>query len=240
MLPAADVYFIDGQTIVAYINSTRKPIATITPVKTILGTKPSPSIATFSSRGPNFIDPGILKPDITAPGVNILAAFSLAVSPTKSSFDKHRIPFNTLSGTSMSCPHASGVFGLLKTLYPLWSPAAIKSAIMTTARTRDNGEQPNEGLFNQQYGNSICVSVTRRVKNIGHPGTYSACIKSPAGVSVSVRPKTLTFKKTGEGKEFVITFNSTSKIESRDFVFGQLVWSDGKHNVRSPIVIKHK
>nr|CAD1831453.1 unnamed protein product [Ananas comosus var. bracteatus] len=42
----------------------------------------------------------------------------------------------------MSCPHISGVVGLLKTLYPHWSPAAIKSAIMTSARTRDNKEEP--------------------------------------------------------------------------------------------------
>ncbi|GLU23985.1 hypothetical protein SLE2022_399590 [Rubroshorea leprosula] len=61
MLPAADVKFIDGQTIYAYIDATRKPTANITPVKTVLGIKPAPSMAAFSSRGPSFIDPEILK-----------------------------------------------------------------------------------------------------------------------------------------------------------------------------------
>ena len=72
------------------------------------------------------------QPDITAPGVNILAAYSEATSPTGAPFDKRRVPFIILSGTSMSCPHISGIVGLLKTLYPKWSPAIMRSALMTT------------------------------------------------------------------------------------------------------------
>lgn len=73
-----------------------------------------------------------LQPDITAPGVNIIAAYSEGVSPTHEEFDNRRTPFNSESGTSMSCPHVSGIVGLIKTLHPNWSPAAIRSAIMTT------------------------------------------------------------------------------------------------------------
>jgi subtilisin family serine protease len=75
-----------------------------------------------------------LQPDITAPGVNIIAAYSEATGITEVDFDKRRFPFDMLSGTSMACPHVSGIVGLLKTLYPKWSPAAIKSAIMTTGK----------------------------------------------------------------------------------------------------------
>ncbi|KAJ0638531.1 putative tripeptidyl-peptidase II [Helianthus annuus] len=82
-------------------------------------------MAVFSSKGPNIITPDIIKPDITAPGVNILAAWS-PVSTADS------INYNILSGTSMSCPHVSAVVALLKSVHPYWSPAAIKSAIMTT------------------------------------------------------------------------------------------------------------
>lgn len=76
----------------------------------------------------------MFQPDITAPGVTIIAAYTEAEGPTNEDYDKRRIPFNSVSGTSMSCPHVSGVAGLLKTLHPEWSPAAIKSAIMTTGK----------------------------------------------------------------------------------------------------------
>jgi subtilisin family serine protease len=80
----------------------------------------------------------LLQPDITAPGVNIIAAYSGAISPTEMDVDKRRIPYITMSGTSMSCPHVAGVVGLLKTLHPDWSPSAIKSAIMTTGNKLKN------------------------------------------------------------------------------------------------------
>ncbi|KAK9152338.1 hypothetical protein Syun_010647 [Stephania yunnanensis] len=132
VLPAAHISYSDGKEVFSYIGSTKYPYAYLTRSRTELETKPAPAIAAFSSRGPNVITPVILKPDITAPGVNIIAAFSEAVSS----------PFNIESGTSMSCPHVSGIAGLLKTLQPDWSPAAIKSAIMTTARSRDNNGKP--------------------------------------------------------------------------------------------------
>lgn len=75
-----------------------------------------------------------VQPDITAPGVSILAAYSQAVSPTASTFDERRVMFNVDSGTSMACPHVAGIAGLLRSLHPHWSPAAIRSAIMTTCK----------------------------------------------------------------------------------------------------------
>ncbi|KAF8391713.1 hypothetical protein HHK36_024022 [Tetracentron sinense] len=142
VLPASHITFTDGTAVFAYINSTKSPMAYITPVKTKLYTKPAPFMASFSSKGPNTITPEILKPDITAPGVNVIAAYTEAEGPTNEPFDKRRIPFNAISGTSMSCPHVSGIAGLLKTLHPDWSPSAIRSALMTTAKTRDNNMEP--------------------------------------------------------------------------------------------------
>ncbi|XP_057954066.1 subtilisin-like protease SBT5.4 [Malania oleifera] len=141
-IPATNVNYIDGVDIFAYINSTKSPMAYISRPTTQLGIKPAPIMAIFSSRGPNPFMPEILKPDITAPGVDIIAAYTEELGPTGVESDTRRVQFITMTGTSMSCPHVSAIAGLLKTLHPNWSPAAIKSAIMTTAKTWDNSMEP--------------------------------------------------------------------------------------------------
>ncbi|XP_024028113.1 subtilisin-like protease SBT4.3 [Morus notabilis] len=93
----------------------------------------APRVASFSSRGPNAITPDILKPDISAPGVDILASYSLIVPPSSFPQDKRRVKFNIESGTSMSCPHVAGAAAYVKTFHPDWSPSAIGSSLMTTA-----------------------------------------------------------------------------------------------------------
>ncbi|KAG2649249.1 subtilisin-like protease SBT5.3 [Panicum virgatum] len=138
VLPATQIKYRDGLRLYSYLNSTKNPTGFITKPATVVGTKPAPFLAAFSSQGPNIITPEILKPDITAPGVSVIAAWTRANSPTDLAFDLRRVAFNSESGTSMSCPHVSGVVGLLRTLHPEWSPAAIKSAIMTTALEMDN------------------------------------------------------------------------------------------------------
>ncbi|MCH8538975.1 MAG: S8 family serine peptidase, partial [Alkalimonas sp.] len=94
-------------------------------------------IADFSSRGPNRASFDIIKPDITAPGVRILAAGS--EQPMLGTND---VPFVYLQGTSMSSPHIAGMAALLREANPEWSPAMVKSALMTTARqdlVKENG-----------------------------------------------------------------------------------------------------
>lgn len=83
----------------------------------------------------------ISQPDISAPGVNILAAWPPETAPTvrpsgkineEEEEEEEGVKWNFQSGTSMSCPHVSGVVALIKSVHPNWSPAAIRSAIITT------------------------------------------------------------------------------------------------------------
>uniref|UniRef100_A0A0D9VLT2 Subtilisin-like protease n=1 Tax=Leersia perrieri TaxID=77586 RepID=A0A0D9VLT2_9ORYZ len=146
LVPATMVGQKFGEKIKQYVTNDPSPTATIAFRGTVIGNSPSaPRVAAFSSRGPNYRAPEILKPDVIAPGVNILAAWTGDSSPTDLDIDTRRVEFNIISGTSMSCPHVSGLAALLRQARPEWSPAAIKSALMTTAYNLDNsGEIIND------------------------------------------------------------------------------------------------
>jgi hypothetical protein len=106
---------------------------------------PAPYTASFSSRGPLIAGAGdLLKPDLIAPGQDILAA----VSPSVGGLD-----FNLYSGTSMSSPHVAGLAALLKDLHPKWSPMMIKSALMTTGYDILDGPNTDPSvIFSQGAG----------------------------------------------------------------------------------------
>ncbi|KDP25527.1 hypothetical protein JCGZ_20683 [Jatropha curcas] len=141
-LPATVISPEDGQQILDYIRTTKSPIATILVSETYLKDLAAPSVVSFSSRGPNPISPDVLKPDLTAPGVDILAAWSPVSPPSITWTDSRSVNFNIISGTSMSCPHASAAAAYVKAAHPDWSPAAVKSALMTTATIIDSRKHP--------------------------------------------------------------------------------------------------
>nr|GLL23273.1 subtilisin-like protease SBT1.5 [Ipomoea trifida] len=158
VLPATAVGAAAGDEIRKYISVASKtkspPTATIQFRGTRLNVRPAPVVASFSSRGPNPETPEIIKPDVIAPGVNILAAWPDSVGPSGLPSDNRRTEFNILSGTSMACPHVSGLAALLKAAHPDWSPAAIRSALMTTAYTVDNR---GGAMTDESTGNSSTV-----------------------------------------------------------------------------------
>ncbi|CAA0836353.1 CO(2)-response secreted protease [Striga hermonthica] len=132
----------DGAQIQSYINSTCNPVAKILPTDAVLDYKPAPVIPFFSARGPTEGIGNLLKPDVTAPGVGIVAAWPPLNETAEYIPSKGPPNFNILSGTSMSCPHVSGLAALVKSYHPNWTPSAIKSAIMTTATQTNNIHTP--------------------------------------------------------------------------------------------------
>lgn len=97
-------------------------------------------MADFSSRGPYPNEPDWIKPDITAPGVRILAPYT----PNKNDGSLGDM-FAYLQGTSMSSPHIAGLGALIREAHPTWTPAQVKSALMTTARqdvVKEDGVTP--------------------------------------------------------------------------------------------------
>ncbi|CDY14584.1 BnaC02g25290D [Brassica napus] len=295
----------DFEFLVSYVNSTKSTQGTVLKTEAVFNQK-APKVVSFSSRGPNTIAVDLLKPDITAPGVEILAAYSPLGSPTED-IDQRHVKYSVLSGTSMSCPHVTGVAAYIKTFHPDWSPSVIQSAIMTTAwsmNASDIGVSSTEFAYgaghvdpiaalnpglvyeldkadhitflcglnytsktlrlitgeavtctgntlprNLNYpsmsaklsktNSSFTISFNRTVTNVGTPtSTYKSQIVLNHGtkLSVKVSPDVLFMKSVNEKQSFTVTV-SGSNIDPKLPSSASLIWSDGTHKVRSPIVV---
>lgn len=138
-LPSVHINNSDGVAIKSYIASAG--VGAVAQIKggTITYAR-APDMAGFSSRGANEVARDIIKPDITGPGVEIMAAWS--------PYGIGSVPdelFAAISGTSMSSPHIAGAFALIKQAHPEWTPSMAKSAIMTTAHQnvkKEDGSTP--------------------------------------------------------------------------------------------------
>lgn len=152
----------------------------------------APVMADFSSRGPSLANLDILKPDITAPGVSVLAAYAPAGADS-TVIDGGTYPtpaFRFLSGTSMSSPHIAGMAALLKQDHPTWSPAAIKSALMTTTtgvKLASGANDPARFGYGAGHANPNAAAAVGLVYDAGTPD-YSAFLCGLALLSPSSVP----------------------------------------------------
>ncbi|PRQ55558.1 putative cucumisin [Rosa chinensis] len=134
-VPASNVGLEENSNIYKYINLTRNATATIWKSEEINDVL-APYVPSYSSRGPNPINPNILKPDLAAPGTYILAAYPPSGGGSRAGYYLE-------TGTSMACPHATAVAAYVKSFHPKWSPAAIQSALITTAKSMSAKTSPD-------------------------------------------------------------------------------------------------
>ncbi|KAH9606405.1 hypothetical protein KSS87_004627 [Heliosperma pusillum] len=170
--PAATLNPSDFEALKSYLNSTKSPMGNILKSEATNDTN-APFVPKFSSRGPNSIASDILKPDISAPGVDILAAYSPEAS-VSSPEDKRSVKYSVLSGTSMACPHVAGAAAYLKSVHPDWSPAAIKSALMTTAVPMSPSKNPDAEFA---YGSGHLNPVNATNPGLVYDATVNDYIK---------------------------------------------------------------
>ncbi|KAJ6798693.1 elongin-C [Iris pallida] len=303
LLPAIVVGSDGGEKLRKYIKGSAKPVARIERTSTVVDSA-APFVAPFSSRGPNRLVPDILKPDVSAPGLNILSAWSPeAAIPGYA--DAQSLQYNFMTGTSSSCPHAAGAAAYVKSFHRDWSPAAIRSALMTTALPMDPSKNSdaefafgagqinpvaatNPGLVYDvgvdDYILTLCgigynssdiglisgeertcpsdykgsprdlnypsmalridtgtpyrANFSRTVKNVGaESSVYNASIETSGKIDVKVEPAALTFGSLNEKQSFVVTVSWHEGLALGELARATLTWSDGLHNVRSPIVV---
>ncbi|KAL9451325.1 hypothetical protein AB3S75_012980 [Citrus x aurantiifolia] len=216
-------------SIYSYLKSTKKPEAEILTTEAITDSD-APVVAGFSSRGPNEIAPDILKPDISAPGVDILAAFSPFGVPIGDPLFKRQVTYSILSGTSMSCPHVAGVAAYVKSFHPDWSPSALKSAIMTTARPMNSSknkdaefafgsghinpvEAVNPGLVYETFEQDYIIMLCGMGYDEGNIGKISGNLSTCPKGSDKATPRDLNYPsmaaQVSPGRPFTINFSRT-------------------------------
>jgi len=164
-VPSALVTNSDGLALKAYI-AEKGDEATVEITAGKQQKQKGNKMADFSSRGPNFFA-DLIKPDVTAPGVNIMAGNT----PTPILGAPGQL-FQSISGTSMSSPHVAGLFALLKQAHPDWSAAMAKSALMTSARqdVRKEDGQTRANPFDFGAGHVDPSGKTTTLGSMFNPG----------------------------------------------------------------------
>ena len=133
-LPAVHLGYDEGVQLKGWVAAGGTPTGTIAGVSAQLDASFGDILDASSSRGPYGFSGGVLKPDLTAPGDNILSAAQTGTG------------LALLTGTSMASPHVAGSAALVIAVHPDWSPAQVESALIGTALAGSVREQDGTTL----------------------------------------------------------------------------------------------
>lgn len=220
-LPTTHIQFSQGTQVLSFISANTNVQATLT-----AGAKVSALgdvMASFSSRGGLGQTLGVSKPDITAPGVQILAGHSPqhVAPPAGVALGPQGELFQAIAGTSMSSPHIAGSAALLKALHPDWTPGQIKSALMTTAWTqvvKEDGVTPSTAFddgsgrvdLNKAGDPGLTFDVTAADYAVHQADLWNVNYPS---IFVPSMPGTMTLQRTAHS---ILNFDSTWELKVRD------------------------
>ncbi|KAH7854478.1 hypothetical protein Vadar_014235 [Vaccinium darrowii] len=231
----------DAESVIKYAKLGSTSTASISFQETTVGTTRAPAVSSYTSRGPSRAYPGILKPDVMAPGTLVLASWSPGSFVT--TLEKNMLlasDYNIISGTSMACPHIAGVAAMLKGAHPKWSPAAIRSAMMTTANPLDNTLNPiRDNGYNLAVASPIAMGAGQIDPNRAlDPGlVYDATPQDYANILCSVNfttkegvlvqkfGRTLTNVDYGGGTykaKLTVPKGTTVTVSPETLVFGRM------------------
>ena len=241
LIPSAFMSQDQGQTLLAWVTSQVLPTARLKAVVSAVHDAVwQDTLWESSSVGPNGL-PNVLKPDLVAPGVNILSA----VSPVLNGGAQ----FQLWQGTSMSTPHVSGAAALLRQRHPEWTPQQIKTALTSTAYqnvSQPDGNTPatpfmmgagrldlsrarnTELTFSApSFANGNCLGQCNwadiQIENVSLGFAWrDAYVSAPVGMQVSVEPSSLMLP-FGESSSFSISVD-VSALPPDQWYFATLRW----------------
>ncbi len=201
------------------------------------------SLAPFSSKGPRAGDGGV-KPEVTAPGVGIVAA--------KAGTTEHV----AASGTSMATPHVAGAAALLRQQHPEWTPAQLKSALVSTAKPTPGLNAYDQGAgridvakaINQALSADVAVNLGKHLWPHGDdkPETRKVSYTNPTDAAITLDVKLDTSAPSGMftlgASKVTVPAKGTAslkvtgdtRIGTKDGTYtGEIVATSGAHTVRT-------
>ncbi|KAK9019300.1 hypothetical protein V6N11_053826 [Hibiscus sabdariffa] len=252
-LPLSNLNLDDGRNVLNYANTAENPTATIFKTQ-VDGNQFAPFVVSFSSRGPSSITADILKPDLTAPGVDILAAWS-GIPPLT---DTDAFPMNSENNLEAEFAYGAGHINPALAARPglIYDAGEVdfvnflcgqgyssKQLALITGSNSTCSEETSGTVWDLNYpsfalsttpGNSVTRVFHRTVTNVGSAvSTYKAVVNAPPGLVIQVQPSVLSFKSLGQKQSFTVTVGAEV---GNSMISGALIWDDGVHQVRSPIV----